>query len=95
MYVLLAFEGLLEDEVSLFVVRNHDILVALMGKRPVSSVYSLLIGYVLTKRRGFSPGGMIGFSLGGLAAGGFGLVDRMFWRCCARCPLMVSSASGQ
>ena len=24
-----------------------------------------------------------------------GLVDLTFWRCCARCPMMVSSASGQ
>ncbi len=66
-----------------------------MGKRPVSSVYSLLIGYVFTKRIGFSPWGIEGVAMGGSAAGGFGLVDLTFWRCCARCPLMVLLASGQ
>jgi hypothetical protein len=39
--------------------------------------------------------GINGITRGGSAAGGFGLVDQTFWRCCARCPLMVSSALGQ
>ena len=39
--------------------------------------------------------GVSGAVSGGGGTLALGLVDLTFWRCCARCPRMVSSASGQ
>jgi hypothetical protein len=68
---------------------------ALMGKRPVSSVKSLLSGFVMTKTwlEGASMGG--GIPARGAKEVGLGFVDRTFWRCWARWPMIVSLASGQ
>ncbi len=67
----------------------------LTGKWPVSLVKSLLSSFLMTKTWlvGVAMGG------GGTARGagkvGLSFVDQTFWRCWARWPMIVSSASGQ
>ena len=64
-----------------------------MGKRPVSSVYNLLIGVTwinisLDRTWGIESSGELG-------GWGLGLVDLTPWRFWTRCPMIVASAEGQ
>ena len=64
-----------------------------MGKRPVSSVYMLLMG-VTCINSSFERIWGIGSS-GEIVAGGLGLVDLIPWRFGTRCPMIVASEDGQ
>ena len=66
---------------------------ALMGKRPVSSVYNLLMG-VTCMNSSFERIRGIGSS-GELVVGGLGLVDLTPYRFWTRCPMIVAVAEGQ
>ena len=64
-----------------------------MGKRPVSSVYNLLIGVAWIKIS-FDRAWYIGSSVE-LFGWGLGLVDLTPWRFWKRCPMMVALEDGQ
>ena len=64
-----------------------------MGKRPVSSIYNLLMGVtwinsLLDRTWGIGSSGELGGWL-------LDLVDLTPWRFCTRCPIMVASAEGK
>ena len=64
-----------------------------MGKRPVSSVYNLLMGVTCMNSSFEWIRGIV--SSGELVVGGLGLVDLnpcCFW---TRCPMIVAAADGQ
>jgi hypothetical protein len=96
--VALGFESLLEDEVAIGMEGNHDVLVAGLcsdGERPVSLVKSLLSGFVMAKTwlEGVAMGG--GRTTRGAGKVDLAFVNRTFWHCWARWPVIVSLASGQ
>jgi hypothetical protein len=105
MAVTFGLECLLEDEIAIGVLAwkaiitdwfpEHD----LIGKQPVSSVYSLLRGYTLMKTwldsTSAGLGAAVGSAGGDKGVGYLGLVDLAFWRCWARCPKIVLLALGQ
>jgi hypothetical protein len=114
MAVTFGLECLLEDEIAISVEGNHEMRLlsawkaimtywffehALIGKRPVSSVSSLLRGYTLMKTclDGISSalGAAVGSDVGDEGVGCLGLADLTFWHCCARCPKIVLLESGQ
>ena len=64
-----------------------------IGKRPVLSVYNLLMG-VTWRNIPFERIWGI-WSTGVLVGWGLGLVDLKPWHFCTRCPMMVASADGQ
>ena len=64
-----------------------------IGKRPMSSVYNLMMG-VTFRNSSFERTRGIGSSVE-LVVGGLGLVDLTPWIFWTRCPMMVESAYGQ
>ncbi len=101
MAVAFGLECLLEDEIAIGVEGNHDVFPkhALIGKQPVSSMYSLLRGYTMMKTwlDGSSAGlgAVVGRAGGAKGVGSLGLVNPTFWHCWARCPKIVLLAPGQ
>ena len=65
------------------------------GKRPMSSVKSLLMGSSHTWSSLEAAGGMREGIAGAVVFGDLGLVERIPWWTCVRCPLMVLSRDGQ
>ena len=72
---------------------------AIIEKRPVLSVYSLLRGYTLMKTLldgiSLGLGAAVGSDVGDKGVGSLGLVDLIFWHCWARFPKIVLLVSGQ
>ncbi len=87
MFVTPGIEGLLEDEITIGVKGNHDILVAQTGlDREPSSVIRVEKTQMWTLLEGRSDawGAIAGRGGTCSGAGDRGSADRMFWRCWVR-----------